>query len=385
MPIDILVVGDPQSCRDCASALTAMQHSIDGTATSFKSAVDQSHHDWRGGGGDGFRGRIGKMQSSTSAATGQLATGAAALNAFADDLTTAKGLMGKAREIAAGAGIATNDALIADPVQPPPDASAEVKAQFAKQLTAYNGAASMAKDAREAERNAHANLQKQATGLRMLWDDAKKDPWWHLTDGIGAVSEAISQEARWTAEAAEKGKAAEVWRKVAGMVPDNPQVAETAAANFEEDAATAAKKAVSNGKWGLGLGDSPLGRALTATPASLAEEGSLLAKVGEKLPYVGVTFAAAQTGVDIYKDRHNGVRAITKDAVKDMGGFAVGSGTTALLLAGSAAGGPVTFAAVGAGVVAAYGYGEIVDHWAGISHASGTAVHAVGHFFTDVF
>ncbi|MEV8193296.1 hypothetical protein AB0P13_14315 [Rhodococcus pyridinivorans] len=53
---------------------------------------------------------------------------------------------------------------------------------------------------------------------------------------------------------------------------------------------------------------------------------------------------------------------------------------TSVILA-SAAGGPVTLLAVGAGVGVAFGVGEVIEHWDDISGAAGSAARWVGNLF----
>ncbi|MGH3327465.1 MAG: hypothetical protein ACRDPT_06685 [Streptomycetales bacterium] len=81
-----------------------------------------------------------------------------------------------------------------------------------------------------------------------------------------------------------------------------------------------------------------------------------------KVPVVGV-FA---TGVQVTTDIINGkpaAQSVTKGVATFAAGTLVTEGALAGAMALGLAGGPVTLAAVGLGAVAAWGAGEIVEHW----------------------
>ncbi len=81
-------------------------------------------------------------------------------------------------------------------------------------------------------------------------------------------------------------------------------------------------------------------------------------KVGSKIPVAGVYFTGAQILYDLQGAEDAG--DVAKVVAKDAGGFLAGTAATALL-AGSVAGGPATVAAVGVGILFAYGVGELIE------------------------
>ncbi|WP_350246860.1 hypothetical protein RBB84_22085 [Rhodococcus sp. D-6] len=87
---------------------------------------------------------------------------------------------------------------------------------------------------------------------------------------------------------------------------------------------------------------------------------------------------AAQTYDDVMNAETTG--DAVKAVAKDVGGFVAGTVATELILA-SAAGGPVTLLAVGAGVGVAFGVGEVIEHWDDISGAVGSAARWAGNLF----
>jgi len=96
------------------------------------------------------------------------------------------------------------------------------------------------------------------------------------------------------------------------------------------------------------------------------------------LPILGLALTGAQTANDVMDAETTG--DAVKAVAKDIGGFVAGTVATELILA-SAAGGPVTLLAVGAGVGVAFGVGEVIEHWDDISGAAGSAARWVGSLF----
>ena len=80
--------------------------------------------------------------------------------------------------------------------------------------------------------------------------------------------------------------------------------------------------------------------------------------IGQKIPIAGVLVTSLQTASDLRDAQDFG--DTTKIVAKDAGGFLAGTAATTLLL-GSAAGGPATVAAVGVGILVAYGVGELIE------------------------
>ena len=123
---------------------------------------------------------------------------------------------------------------------------------------------------------------------------------------------------------------------------------------------------------------------MAANPGTLAADGSTLAKIGSKIPYLGAGITAGMYLKDGTKTGEWG-----KSAIKDFGGFAAATVTTDAALAGAAslglAGGPVTLGAVALGFGAAYGVGEVVDHWDDITHGVSDAGKSVAHFAGELF
>lgn len=175
MPIDIRVLGDPQSCSDCADSLASLAAGVHANRQSFVAAVSQSEREWRGEAGDEFRTRIGAMEGGTDVIAAQAGSAARALRSFADGLAAVTTRMRQAVEIATRAGLPVTPEMIGDPIDVDPTQS---QAMHARQAAAYDEALEMAVEGRDIEQVAHTVLEQSLSAVQVLLDDAQAQWYW---------------------------------------------------------------------------------------------------------------------------------------------------------------------------------------------------------------
>jgi uncharacterized protein YukE len=370
MPICIHVDGDPASCYDTATKLDQLSGVVynDGERV-LQTASTQSVQDWIGPAGDAFRKAVGRQRDKAQDLSTNIETLGKAIRQFADDLTTVKTRMSQAREAASTGGLKVNDDYVDDP-----DATDD--AGKLKQTNAYNAALSFANEARKIEKDAHDALDKACDAEGKEAEDfTVKITCLVLDAGHKYIENAVEQARRWS-KLAEDTKGSidsmldAIARAKAAGVPFPEETAQAAlresADAVEQDIAHQA----GNAALILGKTDGAVAAAATASPASTFAsafpEGSTMAKIAEKFPYVGVGLQAVDTGSEMWRAKnpdeiaHAGVRGVASYAAGDAAfGATLGIAEGAL----GWEGGPVTTVGVLAAVGAAYGVGKLID-WA---------------------
>ncbi|MGH8571518.1 MAG: hypothetical protein ACREX8_02940, partial [Gammaproteobacteria bacterium] len=120
--------------------------------------------------------------------------------------------------------------------------------------------------------------------------------------------------------------------------------------------------------------------AVARSPANKIQGASVFAQTGKvlgKIPYVGLGLTAWQVQSEIRQGKPAD-QAVGSAAFSTI----AGAGVTGLILTYApiaVAGGPFTLAAVGVGMVAAWGVGYVVDHhWDDMKDTTGDTVEAIG-------
>ncbi|MDZ7929263.1 MAG: hypothetical protein U5N21_04030 [Rhodococcus sp. (in: high G+C Gram-positive bacteria)] len=363
MTIYVYLDVDIDECRECAAALRTLVESAEGGFERFRDARDRSEDVWKSGAGDNFRDTISTLSTAAEHTADRAAALAQALESFADSMLTARGSLNRAVARAMETGIwvgpdVCNATWIGDPDPLPPTGpwSIEQLTTQANQIAAYNDAVDMVIEARTTESNAHSALQAafedSAGWLERLRGSA---PWMAAGGAISYLGTAAQQADHWGAIAQTRAAQLERFATLASeAVPNSVGTAATRAATaFTPAADDAIRIAAQNSAL---LPGSVLPRVGEWAAQGLPFGG----KIGGNIPIAGAVLTGAQTAYDL--QNADSIGDITKIVAKDAGGFLAGTAATTLLL-GSAAGGPATVAAVGAGILVAYGVGELIE-WA---------------------
>ncbi|WP_072689110.1 hypothetical protein [Rhodococcus marinonascens] len=368
MPIYVYVDADPESCIECAVALDQLAEGAEDGAQGFFDARDQSEEDWQYKAGDNFRAAVDRLGKSTGEVADRAGDLAKALRAFADEMNTVKIRMTQAAAGALEAGLRVGPDVcfpdwIGDPELLPPGAwTIDQLTQQAIQVAAYGEALELVTEAREKERLAHEDLRKAFSGSTdgddWLGRLKGSTPWMAGGAAIGYVGTAAQEADKWGAIAQTRATQVQTFRTLAAEAATDPlRHAHTNMVNTLVPAADdAARFAAQNSKLIAGQTGNPLVKFLGTgiVPESVSN-------VGSKIPIAGVALTSAQIYFDVQDAEDGG--DVAKIVAKDAGGFLAGTAATSLLLA-SAAGGPATIAAVGAGVLVSYGVGELIEYLA---------------------
>ncbi|AOW93797.1 hypothetical protein BFN03_17155 [Rhodococcus sp. WMMA185] len=368
MPIYVYVDADPESCIECAIALGQLAEGADDAAREFRRARDRSEEDWQGKAGDNFRTAVEKLRTATTDVADRAEDLAKALRAFADEMSTVKQRMTQAAAFALESGLQVGPDVcfpdwIGDPDQLPPGVwTADQLAKQANQVAAYEDALVMVAEVREKERLAHEDLRMAFRGTNESGEDDWLDrlkgsaPWMAAGAGIGYVGAAVQEADKWGEAARTRAAQVQTFRTIAAeATTDSMRVAATnAATTFGTAADDAARFAAQNSRLIAGQAGSRV--------AQIFDAGIVPKNVSpliSKIPAAGVVLTSGQIYVDLQSAEGGG--DVAKIVAKDAGGFLAGTAATSLLLA-SAAGGPATIAAVGAGVLVSYGVGELIEY-----------------------
>ncbi|MFX1760671.1 hypothetical protein [Rhodococcus sp. As11] len=386
MSLDTRVFGDPTSCYACADSLTALATGVHDRLKAARDGRTESEYEFRSPTGDAFRTTLDRIITGTTEAADQIDVIAAALRAFADGLVTVRSRMSQAEATAAEAGIPVEFGVgIGEPLNVDPN-SYDIAPQVirAKQIAAYEAAAGFVTEGRAAETAAHSALAEALRGPTTILKDAEAQWEWLLAHTVGGyIATTVSELSKWGNEAATRGAALARLRELAAEAarlgdPYPEATAARAVRAFQGGADDAARFAAENSRLLAGLGDNKVIRFLGSSFGEHIPKGTGLAHFGSKVPVVGGILTAAQTYDDVMNAETTG--DAVKAVAKDVGGFVAGTVATELILA-SAAGGPVTLLAVGAGVGVAFGVGEVIEHWDDISGAVGSAARWAGNLF----
>ncbi|MFF0241860.1 hypothetical protein ACFYRW_16775 [Rhodococcus pyridinivorans] len=386
MSLDTRVFGDPTSCYACADSLTALATGVHDRLKVARDGRTESEYEFRSPAGDAFRTTLDRIITGTTEAADQIDVIAAALRAFADGLVTVRSRMSQAEATAAEAGIPVEFGVgIGDPIDIDPN-SYDIAPQVlrAKQIAAYEASAGLVAEGRAAETAAHSALAEALRGPTTILKDAEAQWGWLLAHTVGGyIAATVAELSKWGNEAATRGATLARLRELAAEAarigdPYPEATAARAVRAFQGGADDAARFAAENSRLLAGLGDNKFVQLFGKNVDSFLPEGSALSKIGSKIPVVGLALTGLQTFHDVSNadDSTEAVEAVAKN----VGGFVAGTVATELILA-SAAGGPVTLLAVGAGVGVAFGVGEVIEHWDDISGAAGSAARWVGNLF----
>lgn len=386
MSLDTRVFGDPTSCYASADSLTALATGVNDRLKAARDGRTESEYEFRSPAGDAFRTTLDRIITGTTEAADQIDVIAAALRAFADGLVTVRSRMSQAEATAAEAGIPVEFGVgIGEPLNVDPN-SYDIAPQVlrAKQIAAYEAAAGLVAEGRAAETGAHSALAEALRGPTTILKDAEAQWGWLVLHTVGGyLATAVSELSKWgdlaEARGANLARLRELAAEAARLGDPYPEAtAARAVRAFQGGADDAARFAAENSRLLAGIGDNKFVHLFGKNVDSLLPEGSALSKLGSKIPVAGLLFTAAQTSSDVINAETIG--DAVKAVAKDVGGFVAGTVATELILA-SAAGGPVTLLAVGAGVGVAFGVGEVIEHWDDISGAVGSAARWAGNLF----
>lgn len=386
MSLDTRVFGDPTSCYACADSLADLATGVNDRLKSARDGRAESEFEFRSPAGDAFRTTLDRVITGTTEAADQIDVIAVALRAFADGLVTARSRMSQAEVTATEAGIPVEYGVgIGEPVDVDPN-SYDIALQTlrAKQIAAYETAAGLVTEGRAVEVAAHSAIAEALRGPTAILKDAEAQWGWLVLHTVGGyLATAVSELSRWGEEAATRGATLARLRELAAEAarlgdPYPEATAARAVRAFQGGADDAARFAAENSRLLSGLGDNKFVRMLGSNLGEPFPRGSALSSIGSKLPFLGLALTGAQTANDVMDAETTG--DAVKAVAKDIGGFVAGTVATELILA-SAAGGPVTLLAVGAGVGVAFGVGEVIEHWDDISGAAGSAARWVGSLF----
>lgn len=398
--LDLRVEADENSCRQAAEQLKQFADGLHQHGTCLHRARTESEQVWQGEAGDAFRNKARPAAQRTDEIVDHAEKASRALHSLADDVVTVKRQMDQARQIATEAGLNVDGDLIhapgpgspeAEPTAPghpsTPATPTPAGGEAVQQQQAFDEAKRTVGDARQLERAVQSRTQDQMKAFQLALDAIGNDTFWSIAGkATGTVGTAIAEADKWAKVAEDKKAKTARWQALADKATDPYKEAKFSkrAGELGADADNATRSMSTNDRVAAGLRDSKLGRAVAANPGTLAEDGSTLAKIGGKIPYLGAGITTATYVKDGVKTGQWG-----KSAIKDFGGFAAGTVATDGALAGAAAlgfaGGPVTLGAVAVGFGAAYGVGEVVDHWGDITHGVSDAGKSVAHFAGKLF
>ncbi|MGW0018257.1 hypothetical protein ACWDUD_07995 [Rhodococcus sp. NPDC003382] len=351
--------------------------------TSARAGRTESEHEFIGTTGDEFRRRLDSIISGTTEVADQTDAIATALRTFADQLVTARARMTQAETTAAEAGLPVEFGIgIGEPIEIDPN-SYDLAPQVlrARQVAAYNAALELVAEGREIEGAAHSRFAEALRGPTTILKDAEAQWGWLLAFIVtGYIGTAVNELTKWGPIAENRAAMLSRFRELAAEAarlgdPYPEATAARAIRAFQSSADDAARFAAENSRLLAGLGGNRFVQSLGRNLDTFLPIGSSL---GSKIPVAGLILTGAQTFSDVANAETTG--DAVKAVAKDVGGFVAGTIATELILA-SAAGGPVTLLAVGAGVGVAFGVGEVIEHWDDISGAAGSAARWVGNLF----
>ncbi|MGW0027989.1 hypothetical protein [Rhodococcus sp. NPDC003383] len=383
MSIDTRVFGDPATCYTCADSLATLAAGVNRQLASARAGRTESEHEFIGTTGDEFRQRLDSIISGTTEVADQTDAIATALRTFADQLVTARARMTQAETTAAEAGLPVEFGIgIGEPIEIDPN-SYDVAPQVlrARQVAAYNAALELVAEGREIEGAAHSRFAEALRGPTTILKDAEAQWGWLLAFIVtGYIGTAFNELKKWGPIAEDRAAMLSRFRELAAEAarlgdPYPEATAARAIRAFQSSADDAARFAAENSRLLAGLGGNRFVQSLGRNLDTFLPIGSSL---GSKIPVAGLILTGAQTFSDVANAETTG--DAVKAVAKDVGGFVAGTIATELILA-SAAGGPVTLLAVGAGVGVAFGVGEVIEHWDDISGAAGSAARWVGNLF----
>ncbi|RAY11460.1 hypothetical protein DPM19_29565 [Actinomadura craniellae] len=381
MPLDIEVKGDPTALRATARWLMTVAAQTDRTVADIHRARVDSQDDWTGRSADGFRTVLAGTRPGAEALLADLEGAAKALNRYADDLAGCKAEMGRAREIAARAGLATTATTIAEPGTPPnppaggpqgnllsPGArvprpagpySAEYHRQFSAYEQAYDAYLAKAKAYLQAAQIVVSCREKESTAQKLhikFWKSLDTNKYFHITNfGVGLAGAVSPRLSAFRHAAQEADRAAKSFLRHAGLLQHNPNFA---GKNFDLSrygaiaGATEAQHTADD--LHLGMMKTQLSRALDSSLGRALLDPTYAGNWTGRVPIAGWVVTGVSVTLAVKGGQHP-VHATTSG----IGGTLAGAGATAALIGAGTPGGW----AVAGGVLVGAGTGFVIDQW----------------------
>ena len=340
------VAGDVDGCVRLGAALQRAAARVAGERDRLARARDGALGTWRGAAADAFGAQVDRQLAAADRLSAQLAHMTRVLTEFAADLEQAQLLARRA------------DALLESAA--PEDLTRGDRLRQAAQ---------------QAADEAHRRL---AVGLHAAAADSGG---WHLSppsgpDWADLVDSLVVAPRAFAARAALRTDAASELVGLRKGATKEGTVAERAAARVDYNAALREVRELRKVESSYaGIADSvPVPRLLDLLDDPVAEGLPVLSRI----PVASVVTVAASSYLDTQDGMSVGL-AVTKNAAATGAGMLAYTGAAAGLAAVGLVGAPVILGAVGAGVVASWAVGEVVEHYGDdISAAAGEVADAVG-------
>lgn len=363
MPIYVHHDVDIDSCRACSKALGELRKSAEAGFDRFREARDKSEDVWDSPAGEDFRDVVSTLAKAAEQTSDRADELSKALASFVDSMITVRAHLNRASSHAMESGLWVGPDVCdptwindPDPLHPTGPWSIEQQTRYATQIAAYNDAVDMVNAARITESDAHAALAAAFGDSSGFLNHLRNSAPWMLAGGATSYLGTAAQQANhWGSIAQTRITQLEKFNTLASETISGPAstAATRAASAFGPAADDAIRTAAQNRALLPGSGAMQLGR--------LMSEGLPIGgEIGKKIPVAGVFLTGFQTASDLRDAEDAG--DVVKIVAKDAGGFLAGTAASSLVLA-SFAGGPATVAAVGTGVLVAYGVGELIE-WA---------------------
>lgn len=160
MPIDILIKGDPESCRQAGTWLsTTLAAAVHDGGSDIYRVRSESEWGWGGSAGLAFRSHLTTVGRDADGVNADALGIGQAFQVYGDDLFTARAGMERARQIALDGGLEVTDTTVLEPGPPPPaptplsasgpvstsaqasfDSAVQAQQVYTQQVNAYNAA-----------------------------------------------------------------------------------------------------------------------------------------------------------------------------------------------------------------------------------------------------
>lgn len=334
MPIDTRIDGKPEEIRACARWLKGqLAPRVDDCVTDLRQVKEQAAGGWQGDAGPAFQDRMQKGSGKADGLRTDIERAANSFDAYADDLHTAQTGMARARQIASGAGLQLAGDTILDPGPAPVVPTLSTTTPPTPEATRAHQDAVAALDTHHRKVQAYQLAEAEAKRSRGVLDAARaigRNMWDDLR------SKAVLQAADLVNGAV-----------VGGLAAKHTSILNKQAQSLLDESKLAAERYL------RAPGGSAEARALNAQAYQKFLEAdevtrrarSVGARIGSKIPIVGLGITAAGIGYDIHQGKPVG-----KAVISGVGGALAAAGTGAVV--GTMIGGPVgTVVGAGAGLV----------------------------------
>jgi hypothetical protein len=387
MPINTRIDGSPTNVHSTATWLRSrLQAATHDCGTQVYKARTDAESGWRGNASSGFQQTMGNGGHAIDGLHADIGTLSQSFDQYADSLHTAQAGMQRARDIALQGGLTINGDTIEDPgpapATPPPlptDGSATPQQvlhyttamragqQHQAKLTAFSQAKEEADQA-----NAVVADVKKAVGA--VWSDLTDKKYLHATDFTNGIGGRLIDIQQHTLKAEADSLRADA-TKLEGHYLNSPGGSDQAKLNDELRSNNVMKASELDG------------------------DVSDLARIGGRIPVLGIAISAAGIGWDIAHGKAAG-KAVFSGTVGTAAAFGIEAAIAPAMESAGVAIAAVT--PVGAAILVGAGVGLIGDyawdHWVPtdaknkINDGLDTAGHdiagaakSVGHFFGNIF